>query len=476
MPRQLLGLLPGRGRQWPNTPSVATPSLSDDATRRASDPYDNWVQSYDTLTAEDRMLIAADIARLAVAPVVSILIKDPGSDQALLDKTVASIRKQLYTSWEICSGKDSLITGSFLAVLEAGDILSEHALYEIVLEFLAHPEVALVYTDEDDIDDKGQRHNPVLKPAFSVELHLGCSLTGALTVYRCSTLAGANLLPQDIVSRGGQMLALDLALAGKAGRIRHLPAILCHRLVPKSAASGAPGAATRAALAAQVAPIEISALPGHPHWARVTWPLPARVPRVSVIIPTRDRGDLLARCVLGLLDRTDYPNLEILIIDNDSIDAGTLSLFRLLQTDLRVRVISVAGAFNYSALNNAGARAASGEILLLLNNDVEVIEKGWLKEMVSHASRPDVGAVGAKLLFADGTIQHAGVVLGVGRQNAGAGVAGHFGLSMESDDPRYLGQFALTREVSAVTGACLAVRRSVYNSVGGLDEDHLPVS
>jgi GT2 family glycosyltransferase len=197
---------------------------------------------------------------------------------------------------------------------------------------------------------------------------------------------------------------------------------------------------------------------------------------VSLIVPTRDRADLLARCIVGLLYRTDYPHLEVIIIDNDSQEAGTLSLFQMLRKDHRVRVVPVPGPFNFSALNNAGVRAATGTVMVMVNNDIDVIDDSWLREMVSHAIRPDVGAVGAKLIYGDNHIQHAGIVLGVGRYNGGPGIAGHFGHSAEGDDAGYLGQFVLTREVSAVTGACLAFRQEVWAAVGGLNETDLPVA
>jgi GT2 family glycosyltransferase len=443
------------------------------------EPYQKWVSTYDTLSPADSALIAADMEGFEIRPVISLLIQDSGAGQAQLEKTTASIRGQLYPDWEICLGKNSDVTGSFLALLEPGDILPEQALYEIVREIQAHPEAALIYTDEDKIDDQGRRHDPVLKPAFSIELQLGCPLTGSLTVYRRSALKAIGIAAHDIERSQEQVVALGVALRCGAPRIRHIPAVLCHHLAsgPEAIRESEPEETAKLVAAAQrIAPIKIDALPGQPNWHRVIWPLPATLPRVSVIVPTRDRADLLVRCVLGLLYRTDYPNLEVLIINNDSIDVGTMSLFSMLQTDPRVRIISIQGPFNYSALNNAAAREATGDILVLLNNDVDVIEGHWLKEMVSHAVRPDVGAVGAKLLFADGRIQHAGVVLGVGQHNAGPGVAGHFGLSIEADDPGYLGQFAMTREVSAVTGACLAVRREVYESVGGLNEEQLLIS
>jgi GT2 family glycosyltransferase len=195
-----------------------------------------------------------------------------------------------------------------------------------------------------------------------------------------------------------------------------------------------------------------------------------------VIVPTRDRPELLARCAEGVLRRTDYPAIELIVADNDSREPDTQRLFTELRRDERVRIVPVPGAFNYSAINNAAAATATGEVLVLLNNDIDVIDPGWLREMVGHAMRRDVGAVGARLLFGDGTIQHAGVVLGVGQFEGGPGIAGHFGFHAPSTDEGYHGQFVLTREVSAVTGACLALRRSVYEGVGGLDAVNLPVA
>jgi GT2 family glycosyltransferase len=215
----------------------------------------------------------------------------------------------------------------------------------------------------------------------------------------------------------------------------------------------------------------VESAPTMPNSNRIIWPLPQPLPLVSVIIPTRDRSELLAQCVEGVLNRTDYANIELLIVDNDSTEAATLALFdRLVGGDKRVRVLHHPGRFNYSALNNAAAREANGEILLLLNNDIDVIESGWLREMISHALRPDVGIVGAKLLYANERIQHAGVVLGPG------GNMHHLYCLASKDDTGYFGQLALARTLSAVTGACAAIRRSVFWEVGGLADTNLAVA
>jgi GT2 family glycosyltransferase len=456
------------------------------AAERELPEYERWVKAYDTLSSKDRIKIAAHIERLAHRPVISVVILDKGKadhdEGALLQRTVASIRSQLYPAWEMCLAEDQAPTGTFIVLLEPGDLLPEQALYEIVVEVDTYPNTEMIYTDEDKVDGHGRRYDPAFKPDFSLELQLCCHLTGRLTVYRRTLLETIGVSPYAIRRGQEQALAVQAAASCGSARIRHIPAVLCHRLVLAERPDKAPTDrqperdAKLAIVARTLGTIDIAPMPGHAEWNRVTWPLPDPLPRVSVIIPTRDRADLLARCLEGLLSRTDYSNLEVLVIDNGSTDAATESLFQMLRKDARVRVIPMPVPFNYSALNNAAVLAATGDILVLLNNDVDVIGSGWLKEMVSHAVRPDIGAVGAKLLFGDGRIQHAGVVLGVGQHAGGPGVAGHFGYCASAGAAGYLGQFVLTRELSAVTGACLAFRREVFKVVGALNETALPIA
>jgi len=187
-------------------------------------------------------------------------------------------------------------------------------------------------------------------------------------------------------------------------------------------------------------------------------------------VPTRDRAALLAACADGVLRRTDYPAIEFIIVDNDSRQARTARLFARLRQDSRVRILPYAGAFNWSAMNNRAAEAAQGDVLVLLNNDIDVIDPGWLAELVGQALRPEVGAVGAKLLYPDDTVQHAGMTLGNGSFGA------HLYRHAAGDDPGHGGMLATRRRVSAVTGACLAIRRNVYRQVGGIEEEHLRVT
>jgi O-antigen biosynthesis protein len=455
----------------PPSPEQVEPSSDDNS-------YEGWARSYDSLSDDDRHLIKARIAGLIKRPVISIIVSNGGTHEAR-SQTIASLENQLYSEWELCLSNERSINGTFVTFMKPGDILPEHALFEVAMTLDAHPDADLIYTDEDVIDDNGLRHKPVFKPAFNIELLLGTNMIGQLSVYRRSLLEKLDFAIEPISRDQEHDLTIQVALATCPARIKHIPAVLYHRRVSLTDRDPAsrPDRLRQSIVEVPGLPnVQRAPIAGHPEWRRVIWPLPNPVPRVSMIVLTRDKAELLARCIVGLLYRTDYPDLEVIVIDNDSREAGTLSLFEMLRKDLRVRVLSVPGPFNFSVLNNVGVRAAAGQVIVMINNDIDVIEGGWLREMVSHAIRPDVGAVGAKLIYSDEHIQHAGIVLGVGRHNGGPGIAGHFGHFAEADDEGYLGQLALTRELSAVTGACLALRREVWDTVGGLNEVDLPVA
>jgi GT2 family glycosyltransferase len=237
----------------------------------------------------------------------------------------------------------------------------------------------------------------------------------------------------------------------------------------KSYAESASLRAVREHLAAlhSGAEVESGRLPTTYH---VRWPIPDPAPRVTLVIPTRDGMSVLQRCIESILARTDYPNFEILVVDNQSRDPATLDYFASLRREGRVRILPYDAPFNYSAINNAAVRAADGTLVGLLNNDVEVIGAGWLSEMVGLAMHPDVGAVGAKLLYPDNRIQHGGVATGI------LGVAGHLHRFLPRDAPGYAAQAQIVTNVSVVTAACLVVRRALYEEVGGLDEKNLAIA
>lgn len=489
--------------------------------------YDRWVQQCDTLTDDDRVAIRTHIDRLSHQPLISVVMPVYETSERLLREAIASVRAQLYPNWELCIADDAspsdtptrmlmeaaaedqrikwirrdsngniaaatnsaiaLATGEFVALMDHDDLLAEQALYEVAVELNAHPNTDLLYTDEDQVDAVGRRFQPYFKPDWNIDLLLGHNVFSHLGVYRRSLLQRIGGLREGLVDGSQDYdLALRGAAASESSRIRHIPAVLYHwrRMNDPSSFSQmqldrcieAAHRSIRDYLQTNGPQAEVLPAPAAPLWTRVRWPLSDPAPHVSLIVLTRDKPELLARCAAGLLHRTDYSNLDVLIVDNDSRDPQALALLDRLQQDRRVRVLPSPGPFNYAALNNAAVREVAGDIVVLLNNDIDVIDGGWLREMASLAMRPEVGAVGAKLLYGDGRIQHAGVVLGVGTHAGGPGVAGHFGLSTHSSDIGYYGQFGLTRELSAVTGACLALRKEVYQAVGGMDAEHLPVS
>jgi GT2 family glycosyltransferase len=202
---------------------------------------------------------------------------------------------------------------------------------------------------------------------------------------------------------------------------------------------------------------------------QLNWTLPLPAPKASIVIPSRDRIDLIERVCRGVLHETAYADLELIIVDNGSTDPAVLAHYEQLRRDLRVRILIDPRPFNFAAMVNDGVAASTGAVVVLLNNDVAVLEPGWLDAMVRQASRPEVGAVGAKLLYADGTLQHAGVVVGLG------GRAGHILRRRPGDTPGHLGRLCAAHEVSAVTAACLAVAREKYLAVGGFDAETFPV-
>lgn len=342
-------------------------------------------------------------------------------------------------------------------VLTSGDIVVRSSAVALAAASLAaDPEVDLIYADEDVLAPDGARRDPWFKPDWTPEPAYGGQdmVGGGFVMVRRSELEAAGDLAPGLE-------ALDLALRLPPGRIRHIPRVLAHRRAPHTV-EGLAKLAARHAGAPSVA---------SPHGGfRIAWPLPEPRPLVSVIVPTRDRADLLARCAKGVLRETAYGPLELLIVDNGSVEPTTFALFETLKADSRVRVIAAPGAFNYSDLNNRAAAQARGGIVLLLNNDIAVTRGDWLDELVAQVSRPDVGAVGARLLFGDGRLQHAGIIAGAG------GVASYYHPYAARTARGYRDALVTVREVSAVTGACLAIRREAFEAVGGLDAEHLAVT
>jgi GT2 family glycosyltransferase len=442
--------------------------------------YRLWLWDYGRTTRGDKDRIRAHIARLARRPVVSLIVRlaDPAAPG--LDQTVRSLNRQLYPHWEAwivggpapdCAAGDRRIrtalnaeevrlAGDVVAFVDPADELSELALYMIAVAVSERPEADLIYTDEDRIDPKGRLVRPYFKPDWNLDLFYGRNYIDRLCAVRRPLTDGVPC------PAGDYDFLLRLVERLPAGRIHHIPHVLYHR-------RGAPsGTACPAILAGHFArcgvPAAIEEAPATGR-NRVRYPLPHPPPLVSVIVPTRDQVDLLRQCVDGLLNETDYSPIEIIIVDNGSREPAAIGYLAELARR-SVHVLRYDAPFNYAAINNFAVRHAAGEVLTLLNNDIKVRHAGWLDEMVRHALRPDIGAVGAKLYYPDGTLQHAGVVTGLG------GVAGHLHLGIPATDTGNYDDVNLVREVTCVTAACMVLRRSVFAEAGGLDEIALPVA
>jgi len=349
----------------------------------------------------------------------------------------------------------------FIGFHDPRDRLAPDALAMMREAVARAPRAGLAFADEDWLDESAARIDPFFKPGWDAEVARGRDLIGPFAFFSARLLRAA-------VRPEGEAWRADLArqIAALAGpeQILHVPAVLCHRVAPPPPFAGA----LRAQLVRDGVAARLEALPDAVELHRVLYDLPAE-PLVSILICTRDRADLLRTCMDGILHGTDYGRLEIILIDNGSLAPDALALLEALAADPRVTVLREPGQFNWAALNNAAAARAAGEILLLLNNDIAVREPGWLRELVAQAVQPGVGAVGAKLLYPDGRIQHAGLSVD------GAGVPAHLHRLAAPDAPGMGGMLRLAREVWAVTGACMAVPRAVFAALGGLNEA-LPIA
>ena len=372
-----------------------------------------------------------------------------------------------------------LAEGEWIALLDHDDLLRSHALAEVALEIDRHPEAELIYSDEDKLDAKGKRYEPNFKPDFSRELFRSQNYLNHLTVHRAKNVRAVGGWRQGFEGSQDYDLSLRIFERVDARNIRHIPKILYHWRAVKGSTASSGGEKSYAyeaglrALQEHVSRMKLDAtvepVPDVPFY-RLRFAVPEPRPLVSLIIPTRDKLDLLRGCVKSILTKTTYKPFEIIVVDNGSVEAETLAYFRKIRRRKNVRVLSWDRPFNYSALNNFAVSQSKGAIVGLINNDIEVISPDWLTEMVSWAVQEDIGCVGAKLYYANDTIQHAGVILGIG------GVAGHSHKYFPRHHIGYYSRLKLVQNLSAVTGACLLVRKTVYEKIGGLDEKHLTVA
>jgi GT2 family glycosyltransferase len=357
-------------------------------------------------------------------------------------------------------------TADFIVSVRTGDRLAPWALFHFAKALQKEPSATIVYGDEDEIDDTGCRRKPWFKPSWNEELFLARDyLSGACAMRASAICDAASKIDPDLPFPSFELLLHSIRR--EEGPIVHVPQIVTHAS-PSNRHSDQ--SANVDAIGRYVACNGGKVAAGPFGSVKITWPLPEDLPLVSIIVPTKDKQALLRACVESVLTRTAYKPFELLIMDNESADRGAIAYLDSLRGDERVRVLRYPHAYNFSAINNEAARQATGSYLCLLNNDTEVIEEDWLAEMMRYAVRPNVGAVGAKLLYDDRRIQHAGVVVGIGE------AAGHAHRFLPAQEIGYFAQAHLPQYVSAVTGACLLVEKRKFLAVGGLDEVSLAIA
>lgn len=478
--------------------------------------YSQWVEQFDTLDDDDRAAIRSRLDRLPEQPLVSIIFPVYNTPPPYLRAAIESVIGQIYTNWELCIADDcstdsrvsellaqyadvdprirvttrsengqisaasnsalEMASGTWITPFDHDDLLAEHTLALAMLAARENQHAGVIYSDEDKIDDQNRRHLPYFKPDFDPLLLLGQNYLTHLIFIRRDLVVATGGYRVGYEGSQDWDLILRVTESLESEQVVHVPHVLYHwREHDESTASSvsvkpyAIDAGRRAVvdhLARGGLQADVTRIPWFGH-NRVKWQLPISPPLVSIIVPTRD-GPLLKRCIDSILAFTSYPNFEIVVVDNGSNDVATLDYLKANSRYLTV--IHDDRPFNFSALNNAAAQRVSGSVLCLLNDDTEVITGDWLDELVSQLLVPGVGSVGAKLLYPDGRIQHGGVIVGIGD------VAGHAHRMSDRLSPGYCGRLLVAQSFSAVTGACMVVRREAWDQVGGLDEKNLAIA
>jgi GT2 family glycosyltransferase len=475
------------------------------------DTYQIWLKQNFPRPADLRKM-AETVEILNYKPVISIIMPVYNTPARFLHEAIESVINQVYPYWELCVADDAstvphvkhilkeyaardsrikvvfrtenghisrasnsaleIATGDFVALLDHDDLLTPDALYEVALLLNRHPEADMIYSDEDKINESNQLRDPFFKPDWCPDSFLSRMYTCHLGTYRRSLVSEIGGFRAGC--EGSQDYDLVLRLTEKTDKIFHIPQILYHwRIHPASTASDIENKtyATDAAVKAITEAIYRRSEPG-----LVTLTSGGHTivryyiqdySLVTIIIPTRNLGDILNKCLTSIFERTVYPNYEVLVIDNGSTEQETADVIDKWRTRepnrFRCEVLDI--PFNYSKINNCAVKQCEGKYLLFLNNDTEVLTGDWVNAMVEQAQRPSIGAVGALLLYPDRTIQHAGVVVGLG------GVAGHSHKHFPPHSPGYYYQLQTVNNYSAVTAACLMCRREVFEEVGGFEEE-----
>ncbi|MBI3608477.1 MAG: glycosyltransferase [Nitrospirae bacterium] len=509
--KQLDGRLEAREKQFEEWFDVIEPDFSEDPS------YNVWISQHEPTKTRLRAM-RSEAKSWPYQPKISLItpVYNPGEFELI--ECIKSVLVQIYDNWELClvdGGSDKphvrrimkafarmdrriksvrlrknlgiagnsnealrRATGEYVGFLDHDDVLAPFALYEVVEALNEKPELDFVYSDEDKVPANSKaRYGPYFKPGWSPDLFSSVMYTCHFGVYRRSLIDEIGGFRDGF--DGSQDFDLTLRVTEKTDKIFHVPKVLYHWRSGEGSAASSVNEKLYAYESAKKALGEFlhrrriagTVLNGHERGNYRVKRAIIGTPLVSIVIPTRNRRDLLERCLTSIGQKTDYKNYEIVVVNNQSDDPNTIAYLDQLRLRPSCRVLDYDQPFNFSAINNMGAKHAKGEILLFLNNDTEVISQEWLGAMLEHAQRKEVGAVGAKLLYPDNRVQHAGVILGLRR-----GVAEHAYKGLPDSDPGYFQNLHLVRNYSAVTGACLMTRKEVFDEVGGFDAEHLPVA
>lgn len=468
------------------------------------------------LNNRDRSRQQQEAAQFSFRPTISVLTPVYNTDPTVLRQAIESVREQTYPYWELCLVNDgstssltakvldecaaldarikvehratnggivaasndalAMATGEFVALLDHDDELAPEAFFAVARLLNEHPDADMIYTDEDKIKLDGLHFAPFVKPDWSPEYFLTCMYTCHLGIYRRALVEQVGAFRNGF--DGAQDYDLALRITERTNRIHHVPQILYHwRALPESTAADV-SAKPYAHRAAQRAindylnrnSIAAECLDGPvPSLHRVQYKIVGQ-PLVSIVVPTAGVSrrinhrdiDLLANCVRSIVEQTEYENYEIICVDNGDLRESTKTALNSLK-DKRLRLISFTAPFNLAEKMNYGAAAARGEHLLFLNDDTEVKSNEWIRALLEFSQQPKIGAVGAKLYFPNGTIQHAGVIIPHGSP-------GHAHYKRDAGDYGYFSDLVLPRNYSAVTGACMMTRRQVFEEIGGFNK------
>ncbi len=456
---------------------------------------------------------------LKYRPKISIITPVWNTEERWLRRAIESVLGQVYDNWELCIAEGrserphvrdvleeyeaanprilvrflsenrgiagnsnealSMATGDFVAFLDHDDELAPFALYEVVKLLNENPNLDYVYSDEDKIDETGARHDPFFKPDWSPDMFLSCNYLCHLSMIRKRLVDEVGGFRSEY--DGSQDYDLFLRVTERIGEdgIGHIPKILYHwRTAQESTASSceAKSYAYQGAIKAledammrreiRIEKISVGVCLGVDY--RIKYKI-IDEPKISIIIPTRDNVNTLRKCVNSIIAKTLYDNYEIILIDNQSVNEETFNYYTTLDSSF-IKILHFDEVFNYSKMNNFAVSNSSSEFLVFLNNDVEIISERWIVAMLEHAQRRTVGAVGAKLLYPNGSIQHAGVIIGLG------GVAGHAHKCFPANNPGYFCRIQMVQNFSAVTAACMMTKKSLFEEVGGFDEKNLAIA